>query len=104
MPTAKLRYALMLLIAATVILSTRVVGVLLVTAMLILPGAIGTLLGRTMRVIVLLSLGVGLVSTLGGLSLSNAADVPPGPAIVLIAFAMFVLAYLLRRHRDRRHS
>jgi len=103
-PTAALRYALILLIAATVILSTRVVGVLLVTAMLILPGAIGTLLGRSMGIITLLSLGVALASTLTGLALSNAADVPPGPAIVLTAFALFVAAYLLRRQRDQRHS
>ena len=103
-PTAALRYALILLIAATVILSTRVVGVLLVTAMLILPGAIGTLLGRSMSIITLLSLGVALASTLTGLTISNAADVPPGPAIVLTAFGLFVAAYLLRRHRDQRHS
>lgn len=100
-PTAALRYVLILLIAATVILSTRVVGVLLVTAMLILPGAVGTLLGRSMGVITLLSLGVALASTLTGLALSNSADVPSGPTIVLAAFALFVAAYLLRRQRDR---
>ncbi len=55
-------------------------------------------------VITLLSLGVALASTLIGLALSNTADVPPGPAIVLTAFALFVAAYLLRRQRDQRHS
>ena len=103
-PTTALRYALILLIAATVILSTKVVGVLLVTAMLILPGAVGTLLGRRMSFILLLSLGVALASTLTGIALSNSADVPPGPAIVLTAFALFVAAYLARRQRDRRLS
>ncbi|MBM3824946.1 MAG: metal ABC transporter permease [Verrucomicrobia bacterium] len=103
-PTGVLRYALILLIAATVILSTRVVGVLLVTAMLVLPGAVSTLLGRNMGVITSLSLGVALTSTLTGLGISNSADVPPGPAIVLTAFALFVIAYLVRRHRDRRLS
>ncbi|MBM3847394.1 MAG: metal ABC transporter permease [Verrucomicrobia bacterium] len=103
-PTGVLRYALILLIAATVILSTRVVGVLLVTAMLVLPGAVGTLLGRAMSTITLLSLGVALTSTLTGLGVSNSADVPPGPAIVLTAFALFVIAYIVRRHRDRRLS
>lgn len=103
-PTAAMRYALILLIAATVILSTKIVGVLLVTAMLILPGAVGTLIGRRMSVIALLSLGVALSSTVSGLAVSNSVDVPPGPAIVLMAFACFVAAYQLRRHRDRRHS
>lgn len=99
--TTGLRYALVLLIAATVILSTKVVGVLLVTAMLILPGAAGTLLGRQMSQITLLSLGVALASTFSGLAISNATDAPPGPTIVLGAFVLFVAAYFARRHRDR---
>ena len=103
-PVVGLRYAVIIVIAATVIVSSRVVGVLLVTSMLVLPGAVGTLLGRSLRVITGLSLGSAFMSSVGGLVLSNAADVPPGPAIVLIGFSLFVVAYLLRCHRDRRLS
>lgn len=100
--TAWLRYALILLIAATVILSTKVVGILLVTAMLILPGAIGTLAGRSMPAIVFISLAAAMSSATGGMVASNMADVPPGPVIVLLAFGFFLAAFFLRRRRDLR--
>jgi zinc transport system permease protein len=99
-----LRYALILLIAATVILSTKVVGVLLVTALLILPGAIGTLSGRVMWVIMMLSAVTALVSVALGMVVSNTADVPPGPAIVLLVFVFFLAAFFLRRYREGKTS
>lgn len=101
-PVTQLRYALIMLIAATVIVSSRIVGVLLVTSMLVLPGAVGTLLGRSMGVITAVSLGAALLSSVAGLALSNSVDVPPGPAIVLVGFSLFVTAYFVRSRRDRR--
>jgi zinc transport system permease protein len=100
--TAWLRYALILLIAATVILSTRVVGVLLVTAMLILPGAVGTLSGRAMPVIAFFSVASAMGSAALGMAVSNTADLPPGPVIVLLAFGCFLTAFFRRRRRDLR--
>jgi zinc transport system permease protein len=100
--TVWLRYALILLIAATVILSTKVVGILLVTAMLILPGAIGTLSGRNMPLILLCSLAAAMTSATGGMVVSNMANVPPGPVIVLLVFSLFLAAFFLRRRRDQR--
>lgn len=102
--TAWLRYALILLIAATVILSAKVVGVVLVTALLILPGAVGTLSGRSLPVIVTLSVATAMGSATLGMIASNAADAPPGPAIVLTAFGFFLAAFFLRRRRDGRTS
>jgi ABC-type Mn2+/Zn2+ transport system permease subunit len=99
-----LRYALILLIAATVILSAKVVGIVLVTALLILPGAVGTLSGRSLPVIVILSVVTAMGSTTLGMAGSNTADVPPGPAIVLIVFVFFLFAFFLRRQRDMRSS
>lgn len=100
--TVWLRYALILLIAATVILSTKVVGILLVTAMLILPGAIGTLSGRSMPLILLCSLSAAMICATGGMVLSNMVNVPPGPVIVLLVFGFFLAAFFLRRRRDLR--
>lgn len=100
--TVWLRYALILLIAAVVILSTKVVGILLVTAMLILPGAVGTLSGRAMPVILLCSLAAAVASATAGLVVSNLVNVPPGPVMVLLVFGLFFAAFLLRRRRDLR--
>ncbi|HXP62151.1 MAG TPA: metal ABC transporter permease [Dongiaceae bacterium] len=101
-PASALRYGLIVLIAATVILSVKVVGVLLVTSMLILPGAIGTLSARRLSAIVACSVGAALGSCLLGIVASNASNIPPGPAMVLVAFGAFVTAYWLRSRRDRR--
>ena len=101
-PVVALRYALMLLVAATVIGATRVVGVLLVAALLVLPGAAGCLGARRLSRIVLASLAAALVSALSGMAASNAANIPPGPAIVLCAFGCFLVAFAWSRWRDRR--
>ena len=93
-PVKKLRYFFMFLVVAVVIVSSRVVGVLLVTSMLILPGAVGSLASRSMFGITIVSIVTALVSSLIGLSISNSYDVPPGPVIVLTGFLIFLGTYL----------
>lgn len=93
-PVKKLRYFFMFLVVAVVIVSSRVVGVLLVTSMLILPGAVGSLTSHSMFGITIVSVATALVSSLIGLSISNSYDVPPGPVIVLSGFLIFLGAYL----------
>jgi ABC-type Mn2+/Zn2+ transport system permease subunit len=51
---------------------------------------------------VLASLAAALVSALSGMAASNAANIPPGPAIVLCAFGCFLVAFAWSRWRDRR--
>ena len=101
-PTLVLRYGLILLIAATVIISTRVVGVLIVTALLIIPGVIGTLWSRSLAVIVAVSVAIALASVLSGLVVSASIDVQPGPVIVLVGFVFFVVSMAVNRVRERR--
>jgi zinc transport system permease protein len=102
-PTFFLRYGLMLLVAATVVLSTRVVGVLIVTALLIIPGVIGMLWGRTMAKIVVLSLASAIASAITGLVASNSSGrIQPGPIIVLVGFLLFVASLILTRWQEHR--
>lgn len=103
-PTTRLRYALILLLAVTVILSVKIVGLLLVTAMLILPGATGALLGRSLAAMLSIALAAAVSCTGVGLVASNAGDLPPGPAIVLFSFAAFAGTAALQRCLDHRHS
>ena len=93
-PVKKLRYFFMFLVVAVVIVSSRVVGVLLVTSMLIVPGAVGSLASRSMFGITIVSIATALVSSLIGLSISNSYDVPPGPVIVLTGCLIFLGTYL----------
>ena len=103
-PVVVLRYALLLFIAATVIVATRLVGVLLVAALLVLPGATGCLSARSLALGVLVSILTALWSTVVGMAVSNGTNVPPGPAIVLCAFACFLTAFAVHRWRERRAS
>lgn len=98
-PVRALRYSLLLIIAATVILATRMVGVLLVAALLVLPGATGSQLATRASRITGVSLLVAFASTSSGLAWSNAANVPPGPAITLVAFVLFAASLGFRRFR-----
>ena len=99
-PVKKLRYFFMFLVVAVVIVSSRVVGVLLVTSMLILPGAVGSLASRSMFGITIVSIATALVSSLIGLSISNSYDVPPGPVIVLTGFLIFLGTYLTQYRKN----
>lgn len=95
-PVKKIRYFFMFLIVAVVIVSSRVVGVLLVTSMLILPGSVGSLISRSMFGITIVSVVTALFSSLIGLAISNSYDVPPGPVIVLSGFLIFLGTYLIQ--------
>lgn len=100
-PTKWLQYGLLVVIAATVVLSIKVVGALLVIAMLILPGAIGTLTARSLAGILVLSIAVAVCAMVAGMVVSNVTNVPPGPGIVLSAFLLFVAAFVLQKFRAR---
>jgi ABC-type Mn2+/Zn2+ transport system permease subunit len=103
-PVNALRYGLILLIAATVVLSAKVVGILLVTAMLILPGAIGTLCAQRLWSVTVISMFAAVTAAAAGMRISNAADVPPGPVTVLVTFVLFVLALAWRHTQERRRT
>jgi ABC-type Mn2+/Zn2+ transport system permease subunit len=97
-----IHYLLMLLLAATIVLGSRVVGSVLVTALLVLPGATAMLVSRRLSRVVATSLAVGLVGAAAGLAIrSRWPFLPFGPAIVLSLFAQFLFAYAVTRLRRR---
>jgi manganese/iron transport system permease protein len=90
-------YLLVLLVALTIVVGARVAGSVLVTALLVLPGATALAVSNRLRLAVGGSLVVALAGTLAGLWASRRWDfLPAGPAIVLALFALFVAAYVLR--------
>lgn len=72
-----------LLVGSVVVSSLRVVGVLLITAVLVFPAATARVLFPTLGAVVVASAGVGLVATTVGLYVSYHADIASGPSIVL---------------------
>ena len=99
-PAGFVHYLLILLVTLTIVVGSRVAGSILVTALLVLPGATALLLSDRLRTTVALAVAVGLVGAAGGLLVRlRWPFVPTGPAIVLVMFAAFVSAYAWARVR-----
>jgi len=94
LPTNLLDFGLMILIALTIVASLQAVGVILVLAMLIIPGATAYLLVKRLHQMMILGSGIGVVASISGMYLSYFFNLPSGPAIVLVAFGLFMLAFL----------
>src|SRR5690606_28414888 len=86
------RLAFVLLIAGTIAIAMKIVGVLLITALLIIPAAAARRRARTPEAMAVLAAAVGMLAVVAGLSLSLAADTPSGPSVVVAALAMFLLS------------
>ena len=97
------QYLFAALLSLVVILCVRAVGVLLVTAVLIVPAATARNFARNSRQLFFLSLAFSYISCTGGLLISAQqwADVPAGAAIVLLACAMFAVSFIAARLRSK---
>jgi zinc transport system permease protein len=95
--TELLHHLLLLLLSLTVVVAIKVVGIVLVSAALVLPGATGRLVARSFGQLMAFAVVFGLLATGAGLFLSSRADVPPGAAVVLSQGALFVLIWLIGR-------
>lgn len=95
--TGRMRLLLMVLLALATVTAMKLAGVVLATAMLVMPGAIALRLSRRLRIVQILSLAIALCAVLGGLVLSFELDWQPGPAIVAVLTALFTAAFVLSR-------
>jgi zinc transport system permease protein len=106
-----LNVLLAVLTATTVVISMRVVGLLLISALMIIPNAIAQQLARSFKASLLVAVAVGLGVSLTGTAGSYYLGTPSGGTIVLLAVAVFVLAAVgsglgralhARQHHDTR--
>ena len=88
---------LTLLLAGVVAVSIKVVGALLITALLIIPAAAARNLSRTPEAMAVIAVLCGIIAALGGVGLSFTLNTQAGPSIVCTAAALFVLSLLRRR-------
>ncbi|MDR7087459.1 zinc transport system permease protein [Aeromicrobium panaciterrae] len=97
-----------ILAAVTITVAMRTVGLLLVSALMVVPVAASQQLTRSFRTTHFGAMGIGLVAAVGGVVASYQIDTQPGPTIVMIALAIFgVSAFvgaLMRRSRSRRRQ
>ncbi len=89
---ARMRMLLMVLLGVAVIVAMKLAGVLLATALLVLPGAAAVRLSNRLGAVFVLSVAVALLGVLGGLVLSFEADLPPGPCIVMVLVGLLIVS------------
>jgi ABC-type Mn2+/Zn2+ transport system permease subunit len=102
LPAGKIYFLLITLIALTVVLSIKVVGIVLVSALLITPAAAAYQLTQEFRRMMALSILIGVGSAVGGLLLSYRLDTASGATIVLLATLFFFISVLISPRRWRR--
>ncbi len=90
--TTAVYYFLMLILSFAVVASMRMVGVILVVAMLISPAATALLLSDKLKRVILISGIMGLIASFIGVNLSIILDTTPGPAIVVTSTLFYLLA------------
>ena len=89
------KVAYMLLIAFLVAVALKVIGVLLITALMIIPAAAARTISNTPLQMIVISSFAGIFSVLAGIGASSQWDVPTGPAIVLSATVLFLCGRFL---------
>jgi manganese/iron transport system permease protein len=98
-PTRTIYYLLLGLIGLTVIVCLRTLGVILVTALLVIPASAGRQLANRVPTMMLTAVVVSLVSAFGGLLLSYHLSISSGASIVLCSALCFVVSLALGRRR-----
>ena len=89
-------YLFAAVLSLSIALSIKVVGVVLVSALIIIPATAAKLISKNIREMVFWSALFGVVSVVSGLVSAYYFDVPSGPAIVIVEVVFFVLAWILK--------
>jgi zinc transport system permease protein len=96
-PAQWLNLLLLCLVGLSVVALIRVVGVILVIALLTMPAAIGRYFTYDVKRMMVLSVGIGVMGTVAGLFMSYAADLPSGATIVLVLGGVLLGSTVLKK-------
>lgn len=92
-PSQRIKFGMMLLLTVAVVTSMKLAGVVLASALLVLPGATALRLSDRLGAVVALSCAIGLAGLAAGVVLSFETDMPPGASVVLVLAALFAAAW-----------
>jgi len=96
----KYNFIYLLIVAVIVALGVRIVGSLLVGALVIIPPASARIISRNMRQYAVASGGFGMLSCVLGIFLSRAVNFPAGPLIILICSLFFALCLIFKKRSN----
>ncbi|MFQ6122364.1 MAG: metal ABC transporter permease [Dehalococcoidales bacterium] len=100
-PTERLYLLLLCLIALTVVVLIRVVGIILVIALLTIPAALARQFTHSLKKMMLLSILAGAVFVFSGLWLSYLLDLPSGATIILVAGTVLFISFAVSKLRHK---
>ena len=100
--TRRINSLLFLLTAVTVVLTMKAVGILLTSALLILPSVTSLQVSKGFKASLLISSLVGILSVVGGIFISFWLNFPTGATIVLFNFFIFMAVFAYRRQNMRK--
>lgn len=93
-------YALIALIAVTIALSIKLIGVILANAMVVIPAAAAKTVSRSFRQFMVIAPLIGVASFLSGIVLSFYLNLPSGPSVIASAFLFFLAALVVKGARS----
>ncbi|MGR5110548.1 metal ABC transporter permease [Vibrio jasicida] len=102
LPVKFLHYGLLSLLSLAIVAALKAVGMILVIAMLIAPGATAFLLTRRFHTMVLLALCISLLSAFLGVYLSFFIDSAPAPTIILIMTLKFIFVFCYTSYKNQK--
>jgi len=89
----------LVVLSVSIVISMKIVGIILISALLVIPGATAQLFARNLYSMIFISCGIAMLSTILGLFLSYELDIAPGGSIVLTAAALFFAALVLKKRQ-----
>lgn len=95
-PVKRINFYFTLLTALVVAISVRIVGALLISALMVIPAAVGLQLAKSFKSTFVIAISVALFSVITGLYISFVFDLAPGGTIVLIASAILMIVICLK--------
>jgi len=98
-PVRAINTLFLIVLSVSIVISMKIVGIILVSALIVIPGATAQLLTRNLYSMIVTSCGAAVISTVLGLFLSYELDVAPGGSIVLTATVLFFISLYFKRRR-----
>ena len=95
--TERLHLILTSLTAVTVVLAVKVVGIMLVSALLILPAVTALQIAKGFKAAMLIAISVSVISVLTGITTSFFLDLPAGATIVMINVMLFIVTLAIKK-------
>jgi len=90
-PIIPFNYVLIGLVALTIVINIRIVGIILIISLLTIPQATASLFTKKFKLIIIYSIGFGFVSSISGLFISYLLNIPSGATIIFISLFLFII-------------